>query len=125
MKRIQRKRIKGWKMPDNTISVTRPSDYGNPFKIGHHYIKGGGGIPRLGLQFIYTEAYDGYQDETYTTIKTIEESLEWYKWYVSTWSVGEIDKIKKELKGKDLACWCPLDKPCHADILIKLVNDVL
>jgi len=27
-----------------------------------------------------------------------------------------------ELKGKNLACWCPLDKPCHADILLKFAN---
>lgn len=26
------------------------------------------------------------------------------------------------LRGKNLACWCPLDKPCHADILLQLVN---
>lgn len=32
-KRIQRKRTKGWKKPDNTINVCRPSKYGNPFKI--------------------------------------------------------------------------------------------
>ena len=22
-----------------------------------------------------------------------------------------------ELRGKDLACWCPLDQPCHAEVL--------
>ena len=25
-----------------------------------------------------------------------------------------------ELRGRDLACWCPLDGPCHADILLRL-----
>jgi hypothetical protein len=29
-----------------------------------------------------------------------------------------------ELKGKNLACWCALDKPCHADVLLKLLNAV-
>jgi len=28
-----------------------------------------------------------------------------------------------ELKGKDLACWCPLDKKCHADILLKILGE--
>lgn len=28
-----------------------------------------------------------------------------------------------ELTGKDLVCWCPLDKPCHADVLLELAND--
>jgi hypothetical protein len=26
------------------------------------------------------------------------------------------------LRGRDLACWCPLDQPCHADILLELAN---
>lgn len=26
------------------------------------------------------------------------------------------------LKGKNLACWCSLDKPCHADVLLEIVN---
>ena len=33
MKRIQRKRSKGWKMPPNTIYVGRPTKWGNPFKM--------------------------------------------------------------------------------------------
>ena len=31
-KRIQRKRIKGWRMPDDTIYVGRPTPFGNPFE---------------------------------------------------------------------------------------------
>ena len=27
-----------------------------------------------------------------------------------------------ELRGKNLACWCKLDEPCHADVLLKLAN---
>jgi hypothetical protein len=27
-----------------------------------------------------------------------------------------------ELRGKDLACWCPLDLPCHGDVLLELAN---
>jgi hypothetical protein len=26
------------------------------------------------------------------------------------------------LRGHDLACWCPLDRPCHADVLLELAN---
>ena len=32
-----------------------------------------------------------------------------------TWNVGD-------LAGRDLACWCPLDQPCHADVLLELAN---
>lgn len=28
----------------------------------------------------------------------------------------------KELRGKDLVCWCRLDQPCHADVLLELAN---
>jgi hypothetical protein len=27
-----------------------------------------------------------------------------------------------ELTGHDLACWCPLNQPCHADVLLELAN---
>jgi Domain of unknown function (DUF4326) len=30
----------------------------------------------------------------------------------------------ERLRGKNLACWCPLDQPCHADVLLRLANDV-
>lgn len=31
-------------------------------------------------------------------------------------------RFRRELAGRDLACWCPLDQPCHADVLLDLVN---
>ena len=31
------------------------------------------------------------------------------------------DEIE-ELRGKNLACWCALDAPCHADVLLRLAN---
>lgn len=34
-KRIQRKRTKGWKMPENTIYVGRGSKWGNPFTFAN------------------------------------------------------------------------------------------
>jgi hypothetical protein len=33
-----------------------------------------------------------------------------------------LDELHK-LKGKNLACFCPLDKPCHADTLLRTVNE--
>ena len=30
--------------------------------------------------------------------------------------------IRHNLAGKDLACWCPLDQPCHADVLLEIAN---
>lgn len=31
-------------------------------------------------------------------------------------------RVREELAGKDLACWCPLDEPCHADVLLRMAN---
>ena len=33
-----------------------------------------------------------------------------------------MDKVK-ELRGKNLACFCPLDRACHADTLLQLANE--
>lgn len=35
-RRVQRKRVKGWRMPENTVSVCRPGPWGNPFIVGKH-----------------------------------------------------------------------------------------
>ena len=32
------------------------------------------------------------------------------------------DSAIEELRGKNLACFCPLDQPCHADVLIEIAN---
>lgn len=34
----------------------------------------------------------------------------------------DVAMIRRELAGRDLACWCPLDQPCHADVLLALAN---
>jgi Domain of unknown function (DUF4326) len=33
-----------------------------------------------------------------------------------------LDIVKKNLRGKDLVCWCDLDESCHADVLLLLAN---
>jgi hypothetical protein len=35
---------------------------------------------------------------------------------------GETSRALRSLSGKDLACWCALDQPCHADALLALAN---
>lgn len=37
-RRIQLSRAKGWRMPENTVSVVRPTKWGNPYKIGTCFI---------------------------------------------------------------------------------------
>ncbi|MCL2394822.1 MAG: DUF4326 domain-containing protein [Acidimicrobiaceae bacterium] len=33
-----------------------------------------------------------------------------------------VEDVRRELAGADLACWCPLDGPCHADVLLEVAN---
>ena len=33
-----------------------------------------------------------------------------------------LPRLRRNLGGKNLACWCRLDQPCHADVLIELAN---
>lgn len=33
------------------------------------------------------------------------------------------ERIRAELRGKTLACWCPLDHDCHGDILLEIANE--
>ena len=37
-------------------------------------------------------------------------------------TVSVVD-VKRELRGRDLACYCPLDEPCHADVLLEIANE--
>lgn len=114
-KRIQRKRTKGWRMPEGAVYVGRPTIWGNPFvcddpakavaayrakcKIGTHEFNlsiGPGGL---------TIARDAHKNALHWAFP------EFARTYIYT------------LRGKDLACWCALDAPCHADVLLKLANE--
>jgi hypothetical protein len=33
-----------------------------------------------------------------------------------------VDDIRRELRGRNLACWCPHGQACHADVLLEVAN---
>lgn len=101
--RIQRKRTKGWKMPPNTVSVTRPGRWGNPFRIG--MFKG----------FDAADAVRSYKC-------WLERDLAFRSTENVYGKPPTRDDICRELAGKNLACFCALDQPCHADVLLELAN---
>ena len=96
--RIQRKRTKGWRMPEGAVYVGRPTVWGNPWSL-------------VELVRAHSTQPDG-------SPWTIDDVLRWFRAYVRdcgpTWLAP--------LRGHDLACWCPLDQPCHADVLLELAN---
>lgn len=119
--RIQRKRTKGWRMPEGAVSVTRPGEYGNPFKVGSYYMRGDHSGKTGAFGMLYTCTTKEFADDRYTLIETPEQAVEWFRWYVTAYPPSWMS----ELRGKDLACWCPLDQPCHADVLLELANSTV
>lgn len=86
--RIQRRRVRGWKMPDGAVYVGRPTKFGNNFDVatyGRRLAIVNFKMRMQNMQLINPSFFD-------------------------------------ELRGKNLACWCRLDEPCHADVLLEIAN---
>lgn len=106
--RIQRKRTKGWRMPENTVYVGRPSRWGNPFRVGEMWgrrrMEPGGGEKSCG------------------PISDNNEAVRLFKRFTARKTQYQIHAAQ-HLRGKNLACWCLIGSPCHADILLKIANE--
>jgi hypothetical protein len=102
-RRIQRQRTKGWRMPEGAVYVGRPSRWGNPWREGAPH-------PDHGRPMTRTETIDVYRG--------------WVAQSFADWWGGLVLRtaIDNDLRGHDLACWCPLDAPCHADVLLELAS---
>lgn len=109
--RIQRKRTKGWKMPPDTVSVTRPGRYGNPYTIAKARTIG----------FIGTDAevaqwcVNLFRRDWEHAIVSAKASRTPFMPFGKPVYLGP-------LIGKNLACWCKPGEPCHADVLIEIAN---
>jgi len=116
--RIQRKRTKGWRMPDNTVYVGRGSRWGNhcvvvplaksgPFDVVIKTTSGqvvGFVGQSTGIESARAVAQDTYR--------------RWLIHQTEMWLAGYL----RSLRGKNLACWCPENHPCHGDVLLELAN---
>jgi hypothetical protein len=116
VKRIQRQRTKGWRMPPNTVYVGRPSRWGNPFVVGVNYLTS----PRLTPIRVPTWRDPGDYDYDIHVDRLADRDMA-VRWFAE-WVAGTEPApfLVDPLRGKDLACWCPLDQPCHADVLLEL-----
>lgn len=110
-KRIQRKRTKGWRMPAGTVYVGRPSRWGNRFIISsdpdrlEHYADWRKNV----------DLWDGWP------CKDAETAVAAFRHFALRRLEGDPECFEP-LRGKNLACWCRLDQPCHADVLLELAN---
>jgi hypothetical protein len=110
--RIQRKRVKDWRMPEGAISVTRPGRWGNPFKVGLWFHK------MTPDWSVWSHGSGPFGSES---VRDLEHSLELFLDYATCRARRDKDWLAP-LRGKDLACWCKAGAPCHADILLRLAN---
>ncbi|MEH6391148.1 MAG: DUF4326 domain-containing protein [Sulfitobacter sp.] len=109
--RIKLSRAKGWRMPANTVNVTRGPGrkWGNPWIIGMNHCG--------------RDAFGTYREEPIkdaaTAVRCFEDMLE-----IELRNYPSADEIRAELGGKNLACWCNLGTPCHADVLLRIANEI-
>jgi hypothetical protein len=107
-KRIQMSRQHPWRAdnPDAVI-VARPSPYGNPFRVGMEW----------------PELLDGEPIGPITdAARAVEVFVAWLYGRVPSLPLPDDFDWRSAIAGRDLACWCPLDQPCHADVLLELAN---
>lgn len=117
--RIQRKRTKGWRMPEGAVYVGRPSRWGNPYVIGR---EGPAGIARWDAWLVLDSQAEchprvaAFGTEREARTDAVNRFAMWLSEAPRLWIA------QTELAGRDLACWCPLDQPCHADVLLEVAN---
>ena len=132
--RVQMQRRRGWRKPSGCIYVGRPTRWGNPVRVGDgslilqvegygspgyygpHARAAGYAHPTLFYEVPLdarpgpAAAVEVYRREMEAAV--LEAPDEW----------PDLLEALEELRGHDLACWCPLDQPCHADVLLDLAN---
>lgn len=116
-KRIQRQRTKGWRMPDGAVYVGRPTKWGNPFVVGDLYDR------------VHATGRYGNRAIAELHVTDRAQAVDLYRgWlegdtlHLDATEPPNLVGIRGALAGHDLCCWCPLDQPCHADVLLELAN---
>lgn len=85
------------------VNVARPTKWGNPWKVGDPF-------------------YNAETMRTRRSPMTAEEAVHRYR---KLECVGpRSSEIARELRGRNLACWCKPEAPCHADVLLEIANRV-
>ena len=126
-KRVRLERKPGWRKPPNTRDVSRLTWYGNPFKISPPvrdltynwqviWTNEGAGrhrTPPAGFEAVWCESKQHAHE---LAVRLFRE------WITAPEQAGLLEAFRHELRGFNLACWCRLDLPCHADVLLDLVN---
>ena len=112
--RIQLRRTKGWRMPEGAVKVDRSTGWGNPYRA---VSMGSGWWATLDLDGRLFAQHTSKADAVAQAVR-----------HFSTWirtddpNATAIRDRFAMLRGRDLACWCKPESPCHADVLLELAN---
>lgn len=112
-KRIQLSRRKGWRKPEGAIVVSRPSKWGNPWTAKECRIYTIEGGRELAAEYFRQAMEERLWD--------VEHGYDPYE-HEKPGFYPTLDDIRQSLKGHDLACWCRVGSPCHADVLLEIAN---
>lgn len=110
-KRIQLSREKGWRLPDNAVKVDRSTQWGNPYRVGE----------RMSMPMARRWGWEISPRGQKIVCEDAKEAVRRFAHCVQ-WDEAIHGYIRDQLGGRDLACWCALDAPCHADVLLTIAN---
>ena len=103
--RVQLSRAKGWRMPPNTVKVDRSTKWGNPFVRHGDDVR----VDRGAAVIMFC--------------RLLKKEGCWSPKAIRAVTPTTLADVRTELRGKNLACWCKLGEPCHADVLLRLANE--
>jgi 5'(3')-deoxyribonucleotidase len=89
-------------MPENTVSITRPGRWGNPYKGENCVQKFKDCVLNNSMVYLYSNSSDA--EKHYKHFKWISENI-------------------AMLINKDIACFCKSHDICHGDVLINMINE--
>lgn len=115
-KRIQRKRVKGYKLPPNTICCTRPGRFGNRFTVGMYFRKV---TPDWSVWTSGTAPCFGNE-----VVRDLEHSLALFDEYATARVKWDKQWLEPLRKADFAACWCRLENKCHVDIILRLLREL-
>lgn len=122
--RIQRSRAKDWKLPADTVVVTRPGKWGNPFAVeetaGGWLLKVEGKAANDAKVMDIARKWNeigALGHRAASVVVAVEAFRQLHDNEISRHA------IRHALKGRVLACWCSVGTPCHADVLLAIAND--
>jgi hypothetical protein len=112
--RLQRRRTKGSRLPAGTRCVDRTTSFGNPFRVDRPtvMIRDAAGVEhRVDRVLTVAEAIQQYRRH------------HGYGWDLERWAAFTT-KVRRELSGQNIACYCRPDALCHGNDLLAIANDL-